>query len=79
MTANTALSRRNGIVIAGQSSFLAAKLSAVAALCAPMAREWRRRSRSRRDLMTLNERELWDIRLSRSDAVQEASKPFWQD
>ncbi len=42
-------------------------------------REWRRRSRSRRDLMTLGERDLRDVRLTRSEAVQEGSKPFWQD
>lgn len=41
-------------------------------------REWQRRSRSRRDLMTLSSRDLWDLRLTRAEAAREASKPFWQ-
>jgi uncharacterized protein YjiS (DUF1127 family) len=40
--------------------------------------EWRRRARSRRDLMTLNDRELSDAHLTRCDALNEASKPFWK-
>jgi uncharacterized protein YjiS (DUF1127 family) len=40
--------------------------------------EWRRRARSRRDLMTLNDRELLDAHLTRCDALNEASKPFWR-
>ena len=53
----------------------------ISSLCqksAEKVREWRRRSRSRRDLMALSNRDLWDIRLTRADAKQEASKPFWQ-
>jgi uncharacterized protein YjiS (DUF1127 family) len=42
-------------------------------------REWRHRSRSRRDLMTLSNRDLWDMRLTRAEAEQEASKPFWRE
>lgn len=71
MTTSSTLSRRHGIVIADQSSDLARKFTA-------LVREWRRRSCSRIDLMRLNERELWDIRLSRADAEHEANKPFWQ-
>jgi uncharacterized protein YjiS (DUF1127 family) len=41
--------------------------------------EWRRRARSRRDLMALNERDLWDMHLTRCDALYEASKPFWRE
>jgi uncharacterized protein YjiS (DUF1127 family) len=40
--------------------------------------EWRRRARSRHDLMRLGDRELWDVRLTRADADGEASKPFWK-
>jgi uncharacterized protein YjiS (DUF1127 family) len=40
--------------------------------------EWRRRARSRRDLLTLNDRELSDAHLTRCDALNEASKPFWK-
>ena len=41
--------------------------------------EWRRRSRSRRDLLALSDRELLDIRLNRLDARSEAGKPFWKE
>lgn len=40
--------------------------------------EWRARSRSRRELMALNERTLRDIGLSPGDAYMEYSKPFWR-
>jgi len=39
--------------------------------------EWRRRSRSRDELMGLSERYLNDIGLTRCDAQHEAAKPFW--
>jgi uncharacterized protein YjiS (DUF1127 family) len=39
--------------------------------------EWRRRSRSRRELMYLGEAGLHDVGLSRCDAAREASKTFW--
>ena len=41
--------------------------------------EWRRRSRSRSELLKLGERDLCDVRLTRCDAVSEASKPFWKE
>ena len=41
--------------------------------------EWRRRARTRNELVMLNDRQLSDIRLSRSDALNEASKPFWRE
>jgi uncharacterized protein YjiS (DUF1127 family) len=39
--------------------------------------EWRQRVRSRYDLMMLDDRQLRDLGLTRSDARNEASKPFW--
>jgi uncharacterized protein YjiS (DUF1127 family) len=39
--------------------------------------EWRHRARSRRELMTLNDRCLQDIGISRCTVDFEASKPFW--
>lgn len=39
--------------------------------------EWRRRARSRRELADLDEMSLADIGVSRSQALYEASKPFW--
>ena len=41
--------------------------------------QWRERARSRRALRALDDRELWDMGLTRSDAEFEASKPFWQN
>lgn len=40
--------------------------------------EWRRRARSRGELMLLGERDLSDMHLTRCDASYEASKPFWK-
>jgi uncharacterized protein YjiS (DUF1127 family) len=40
--------------------------------------EWRQRARSRLELTSLNDRELWDMGLTRMDADTEANKPFWQ-
>lgn len=40
--------------------------------------EWRRRARSRRELMYLGESDLNDLGISRCDVQSEASKPFWQ-
>jgi uncharacterized protein YjiS (DUF1127 family) len=42
-------------------------------------KEWHRRANSRRDLLRLSGRDLWDLRLTRADAEREASKPFWQE
>jgi uncharacterized protein YjiS (DUF1127 family) len=39
--------------------------------------EWRRRSRSRRELMGLDEITLADVGLTRGTADMEATKPFW--
>ena len=39
---------------------------------------WRMRARSRADLKHLNSDQLNDIGISRSEAIYEASKPFWR-
>ncbi len=39
---------------------------------------WRRRRQQRDDLMTLDERLLKDIGVSRGDAAAEWRKPFWR-
>ena len=41
--------------------------------------QWRERARTRRALRALDDRELWDMGLTRGDADFETSKPFWQD
>jgi uncharacterized protein YjiS (DUF1127 family) len=58
--------------------------SIVAGLSAQLARwregflRWRERRRSRQMLLTLGDRELRDIGLTRFDAWQEWKKPFWR-
>ena len=42
-------------------------------------REWRRRSRERAELATLDARTLADIGLTPSDAEFLANKPFWKE
>ena len=42
-------------------------------------REWRRRARSRRDLMALDPRDLRDLCLTRLDVLREARKSFWTE
>lgn len=39
--------------------------------------EWRRRARSRNELINLSDADLRDIGLSRCSTEIEASKPFW--
>lgn len=41
-------------------------------------RTWHWRARTRRQLLTLGDRMLADIGVSRVDASREAAKPFWQ-
>ncbi|MBT00385.1 MAG: DUF1127 domain-containing protein [Oceanospirillaceae bacterium] len=36
------------------------------------------RRRTRQRLLTLTDRELWDVGISRSDAIAEGRKPFWR-
>ena len=40
--------------------------------------EWRQRTRSRREIMKLSERDLSDMGLTRMDAFNETCKPFWE-
>ncbi len=61
----------------GLSLVLASTLKAVAR-AAERIGEWRARARGRRELMSLDERTLQDIGLSRGDAYMEYSKPFWR-
>jgi uncharacterized protein YjiS (DUF1127 family) len=42
-------------------------------------REWRRRSKGRAQLATLDDRMLADIGVSRADAEFLANKPFWRE
>jgi len=42
-------------------------------------REWRRRSRDRREIARLDDRMLLDIGLNRADAEFLINKPFWRE
>jgi uncharacterized protein YjiS (DUF1127 family) len=44
-----------------------------------LLQRWQRHLRQRRQLLSLTERELRDIGLTRCEAVREATKPFWRD
>lgn len=41
-------------------------------------REWRRRTRSRAELLRLDDRALRDIGITRAEALYEIDKPFWR-
>jgi uncharacterized protein YjiS (DUF1127 family) len=41
-------------------------------------REWRRRARTRNELITLSDSDLRDIRWTRAEVEAEARKPFWR-
>ena len=43
-----------------------------------LARDWRLRLRQRTELLTLNDIELQDMRLNRTNADAEARKPLWK-
>jgi uncharacterized protein YjiS (DUF1127 family) len=51
-----------------------ARLAAAAAIVGL----WRERSRSRRALGALDDRQLMDVGLSRADARRESALPFWR-
>jgi uncharacterized protein YjiS (DUF1127 family) len=41
-------------------------------------KEWRERARSRYELRMLADHQLWDMGMTRTDANNEADKPFWK-
>lgn len=71
MTTDQSVSRGTTFTIAEERASLRGRV-------VDAVREWRRRTRSRRELLTLDERDLRDVRLTRCDAASEASKPFWK-
>jgi uncharacterized protein YjiS (DUF1127 family) len=44
-----------------------------------LLKTWRRRAYERQELMTMSDISLRDIGITRCDAMNEASKPFWRD
>lgn len=44
-----------------------------------LLKEWRQRSRSRAELAGFDDRLLRDIGISRCEAANEISKPFWRE
>jgi uncharacterized protein YjiS (DUF1127 family) len=57
-------------------SWLARAIAGRRAVLSRMA-QWQQRVAGRRELMTLTDRDLHDIGITRSEAEAEASKPFW--
>jgi uncharacterized protein YjiS (DUF1127 family) len=72
MTAMQTSSHRDAFAMA--NAILSMRKKFVETVC-----EWARRVRSRRDLMELSDRDLWDIRLTRAEVAREARKPFWRE
>ncbi len=54
------------------------RLSRILGQLSRVLHEWRRRSRDRALLATLDERTLRDIGLTRCDVAYEINKPFWR-
>lgn len=69
---NAIMSRANGWLSADSVSFAVKRVIET-------IREWRRRARSRRDLMALDARDLRDPRLTRADVMRETGKSFWKE
>lgn len=58
---------------------LGRRLRAIGKWVATAFASWARRARTRRALAELSDYELRDIGLTRTEALGEASKPFWWD
>jgi len=43
-----------------------------------LARQWRQRAHTRRQLAALDDRQLADIGISHSERLDEMNKPFWR-
>jgi uncharacterized protein YjiS (DUF1127 family) len=54
------------------------RFEALCSLVVAAIKAWRRRSRTRRELRALSERELRDVGLSDHERSREAAKWFWQ-
>lgn len=66
--------------LSGENAFASAKaIPSFGGRLFETVREWRRRSRSRRELSKLGERDLRDARLTRCEVMSETSKPFWKE
>ena len=60
------------------ADFLSAHIRAPLAAGYGIALEWRRRARSRRQLRSLDPREIRDFCLDPMEAEREVKKPFWR-
>ena len=58
---------------------LGLKIKAWAATAATLLLGWRELARQRRALLSLDDRTLKDIGISRAEAEREARQPFWRD
>ena len=65
-----------GLVMLGWAT---ARVAGRIAALPDMFYDWRRRSRTRHQLMAMDNRMLKDMGISRYDALHEGGKPFWKE
>ena len=53
-------------------------LLAIVRSIAMLVRLWRERSRGRRELAVMSERDMHDMGICRADAADEIGRPFWR-
>jgi len=70
--------KRNKLAISGINRFIAATSKAYLIILRDLFNAWNQRARQRRALAQLSTYQLKDIGITRSDAINEASKPFWK-
>jgi uncharacterized protein YjiS (DUF1127 family) len=58
---------------------LCSSFPSIARSAVELVRRWRERSRARRLLAAMNERELEDIGVCRTDIAEDVGRPFWRD
>jgi uncharacterized protein YjiS (DUF1127 family) len=71
------MERTMSLMTFSQTAVHARRLPSLSELRAVL-KEWRERANSRRELRMLADCQLWDMGMTRTDAHNEANKPFWQ-
>lgn len=70
--------KRSNLAISDINRFITAKTKAYLTILRDLVSAWNQRAKQRRALAQLNTYQLKDIGINRSDAINEASKPFWK-
>lgn len=68
----------NKLAVSDINRFITAKSKAYLIVLRDLFNAWNQRARQRRALAQLSTYQLKDIGITRSDAINEASKPFWK-